>query len=94
MKELGPMGGHALGTPPRSANVKHDKNQANGLTMTKEIGPLDTQTLDVLLGLTEKAVIHQLLKSRHMWIHHCMCEKAAKNMYPDLDRSVHVSDHD
>ena len=45
---------------------KHDKNQANGLTMTKEIGALDTQTLDVLLDLTEKAVMHQLLKLRHM----------------------------
>ena len=34
--------------------------------MTKEIGILDTQTLDVLLGLTEKGVTHQLLKPRHM----------------------------
>ena len=36
--------------------------------MTKEIGALDTQTLDVLLGLTEKAVMHQLLKPRHVLV--------------------------
>ena len=35
--------------------------------MTKEIGALDTETLDVLLGLTEKVVMHQLLKPRHMF---------------------------
>ena len=34
--------------------------------MTKEIGAFDTQTLDVLLGLTKKAVMHQSLKPRHM----------------------------
>ena len=34
--------------------------------MTKEIGALDTQTLDVPLGLTEKAVLQELLKPRHM----------------------------
>ena len=34
--------------------------------MTKEIGALDTKTLDVLLGLTEKAIMHQLLKPCHM----------------------------
>ena len=34
--------------------------------MTNEIGALDTQTSDVLLGCTEKAVMHQLLKPRHM----------------------------
>ena len=34
--------------------------------MTKEIGALDTQALDVLFGLTEKPVMHQLLKPCHM----------------------------
>ena len=34
--------------------------------MTKKIGALDTQTLDVLLGFNEKAFMHQLLKPRHM----------------------------
>ena len=45
---------------------KLDKNQANGLTMPKKIGALDTQTLDVLLSLTEKAIMHHLLKPHHM----------------------------
>ena len=34
--------------------------------MTKEIGALDTETLDILLGLLKKALMHQLLKPRHM----------------------------
>ena len=34
--------------------------------MTKEIQALDTQTLDVLLGLTEKAIMPQLFKLRHV----------------------------
>ena len=41
------------------------KAKANGLTMTKEIGGLETETLDVLLVLTEKAVMIQL---HHMQI--------------------------
>ena len=34
--------------------------------MTEEIEALDTLTVDVLLGLTEKAVMHQSLKPHHM----------------------------
>ena len=37
--------------------------------MTKETGALDIQTSDVLLVLTEKAVMQKLLKPRH--IHLC-----------------------
>ena len=33
------------------------KAKADGLTMTKKIWALDTETLDVLLVLTEKAVM-------------------------------------
>ena len=38
-----------------------------------EIGALDTQTLGVLLGLTKKAVMHQLLKPRHMMYFYELC---------------------
>ena len=37
--------------------------------MTKEIGALDTQTLDVLLVLTEKAVVIDWIQLRHMIVY-------------------------
>ena len=49
--------------------LKMIKAKASGLTMTREIGALYTKTLDVLLILTEKAV---MTDNYAMWVYYLL----------------------